>query len=97
MNLNEEQLKDIYSEVEEMAGLFFSADEIAINFGYNEEQTEDFVFAVENKQMSGIVSAYWKGRLTAEITLRKAIKQSALNGSSPSQQMMLNFQKESHK
>jgi hypothetical protein len=41
------------------------------------------------------VAAYLKGRLTAEIVMRKAIKQSAQNGSSPSQQQMLHFLKDS--
>ena len=92
MNLNEQQL----IEVEELAGLFFSPADIAINLELDEDETEYFVAAVECKSTSSpIVAAYMKGWLSADITLRKAIKQSALNGSSPSQQMMLNYQKES--
>ena len=94
MNLNGEQLK----EVEEMAGLFFSPEEIAVNLELNEEWTDCFITAVECKKTSEpIVAAYIRGRLSTEVELRKAIKQSALNGSSPSQQMMMNYQKESRK
>lgn len=92
MNLNEDQL----SEIEEMAGLFFSPEDIAINLELDEEDTELFVAAVACKNTKNYqAGAYLKGWLSAEITLRKAIQQSALNGSSPSQQMMLNYQKES--
>jgi len=92
MNLNEQQL----TEVEELAGLFFSPADVAINLELDEDETDCFVAAVECKSTSApIVAAYMRGWLSADITLRKAIKQSALNGSSPSQQMMLNYQKES--
>jgi len=92
MNLNEQQL----TEVEELAGLFFTPADIAINLELDEDETEYFVAAVECKSISApIVAAYMRGWLSADITLRKAIKQSAINGSSPSQQMMLNYQKES--
>jgi hypothetical protein len=91
MNLSEEQL----SMVEEMAGLFFSPEMIAINLELNTEDSEDFIYGVENKStFRPIVAAYYKGWLDAEITLRKAIKQSAMNGSSPSQQMMINYKRE---
>ena len=92
MNLNEDQL----SEIEQMAGLFFSPEDIAINLELDEEETELFVAAVICKNTKNYqAGAYLRGWLSAEITLRKAIQQSALNGSSPSQQMMLNYQKES--
>ena len=97
MNLTEEQLDEIYAEVQEMAGLFFSPEDIAVNLGYNEDQTLDFVQAVELKLGLQIVTAYLSGRLKSEIELRKSIKQAALNGSNPAQQMMLNYQKESQK
>lgn len=92
MNLSEEQL----SMVEEMAGLFFSPELIAVNLELNEKDTEFFVNAVimQNLQ-SDITKAYFKGWLQTEIELRRAIKQSAMNGSSPSQQMMLNYKRES--
>lgn len=92
MNLNAEQL----SLVEEMAGLFFSPEMIAVNLELNEKDTEEFTIGVINEYTKmKIVAAYFKGRLQSVIDLRTAIKQSAMNGSSPSQQMMLNFQKES--
>ncbi len=92
MNLNEDQL----SEIEEMAGLFFSPQDIAINLELDEEDTEMFIAAVACRNTKNYqAGAYLRGWLSAEITLRKAIQQSALNGSSPSQQMMLNYQKES--
>lgn len=92
MNLNEDQL----SEIEEMAGLFFSPEDIAINLELDEDDTEMFIAAVACRNTKNYqAGAYLRGWLSAEITLRKAIQQSALNGSSPSQQMMLNYQKES--
>lgn len=97
MSLTTEQLEEIYAEVSEMAGLFFSPEEIAINLGYNEEQTDEFVTAVVNKDSSQIVSSYLSGRLQTEIQLRKSIKEAALNGSNPAQQMMLNYQRQSRK
>jgi hypothetical protein len=92
MNFSEDQLK----EIEDMAGLFFGAEDIAINLELNEEESELFGFRIESKNSSfPEVAAYLKGRLTAVIVMRKAIKQSAQNGSSPSQQQMLNFLKDS--
>ena len=92
MNFSEEQLK----EIEDMAGLFFGPDDIAINLELNEEETEAFGFRIDSKNSTfPEVAAYLKGRLTAKIVMRKAIKQSAQNGSSPSQQQMLNFLKDS--
>jgi len=92
MNLNEEQL----SLVEEMAGLFFPPEMIAINLELDEDDTARFIINVQiNTTSMPIVAAYYKGRLQSEIELRKSIKQSANNGSSPSQQMMLNFKRES--
>lgn len=94
MNLTEEQL----SEIEEMAGLFISPEDVATNIEMNEEETENFMHGIVMSNMNKIkncaVDAYKRGWLKTEIELRKAIKQSALNGSSPSQQMMVNFQKE---
>jgi hypothetical protein len=98
MNLDEEQLNELYSEIEEMASLFFSPEEISVNCGFNDDWKEVFVNDVERENNYGkLASAYFKGRLSAEIQLRKAIKQSALNGSSPSQQMMLNFERDSRR
>ena len=92
MNSSEEQLK----LVEEMAGLFFTPEMIAVNLELNDEDTEYFIAAIEGKNTNNpLVAAYFKGWLEAEISLRTAIKQSAMNGSSPSQAQMLNYQRES--
>jgi len=93
MNLSAEQL----NEIENMAALFFSPEEIAVNLGLTEDDAEYFHIAVECKSDAPCSVAYFKGRLTTEIELRKSIKQSALNGSTPAQTAMLNFEKESRK
>ena len=91
MNLSEEQL----SMVEEMAGLFFSPDYIAVNLQLSEDDSVYFYNSVVLKNTSEPASiAYFKGWLESEISLRRAIKQSAMNGSSPSQQMMINYKRE---
>ena len=82
--------------VEEMAGLFFPPEMIAVNLELDDDDTARFVLNVElNTTSMPIVAAYFKGRLQSEIELRRSIKQSANNGSSPSQQMMLKFKRES--
>ena len=92
MNLNEDQL----SEIQQMAGLFFSPEDVAVNLEMDEDDTELFIAAIASRNTrNDQAGAYLRGWLSAEITLRKAIQQSALNGSSPSQQMMLNYQRES--
>jgi len=94
MSLNTEHL-DLVT-IEELASLFFSPGDICINLELNEDDTELFLIGISQKQtFIPAVAAYFKGWFTAEITLRKAIKQSALNGSSPSQQIFLNYQRES--
>ena len=91
MNLSGEQL----DMVMEMGALFFAPEDIAINLGLSEEETELFNEGVSCKN-SGLpmVEAYLRGWLSSEISLRKAIFQAALNGSNPSQQQLLNFLKE---
>lgn len=98
MNFTEEQLNELYNEIEEMAGLFFSPEEIAINAGFNEDWTELFVKDIETMNIHApFANAYFKGRITAGIEIRKAIKQSALNGSNPSLQVMANFENETRR
>jgi len=98
MNLSEDTSKtieDILTMIEEMGGLFFPPEMIAINLEMTEEETEFFVAAIESKNIKNLlVASYFKGWLESEIGLRRAIKQSALNGSSPSQQMMINYKRE---
>ena len=94
MNLNAEQLE----MVEEMAGLFFSPEDIAICLEMNELESDEFAEGVTCKATGQlVVTSYLRGWLSGEVMLRKAIKQAALNGSSPSQQQLLNFQKENRK
>jgi len=94
MNLNAEQL----DMVEEMAGLFFSPEDISICLELSELKREEFADGVTCKATrQPIVASYLKGWLSGEVLLRKAIKQAALNGSSPSQQQLINFQKENRK
>ena len=85
MNLTGEQL----SEVRDMAGLFFSIEEIAENI---ETDIEEIEMEMALKQ-GEFYKAYRYGWLEAEIKLRKSIQQAAENGSNPAQQMLLNFQK----
>ena len=80
MNFNEDQLK----EIESMASLFFNPEEIAINLEVDEA---DFLEMLLTKSGNGY-TAYMKGRLKTDTDIRQAILQSALNGSSPAQQMM---------
>ena len=92
MNLTTEHL----DAIEELASLFFSPDDICINLELDDTDSEVLKFAIAEKQIQHPDAAsYFKGWFTAEIAMRKAIKQSAMNGSSPSQQIFLNYQRES--
>jgi hypothetical protein len=85
MNLSEEQLK----EVEEMAELFFNVNEIAANIEADAEALD-----LEMEMKRGLFyRAYMKGWLKGDVALRRSIAKAAENGSSPAQQMMLNYQK----
>ncbi|MFZ4401480.1 MAG: hypothetical protein ACOYO1_15700 [Bacteroidales bacterium] len=84
MNFSEEQLK----EIERMAAMFFTAEEIAVNI---EVDAEDFAILILAKQGPAYMS-YMTGWLKTDVELRKCILQSALNGSSPAQQMMKEYQ-----
>jgi hypothetical protein len=88
MNLSEEQR----NEVEEMAGLFFSVEDIADNLELGEEDLEELQADMQMKR-GEFYKAYRKGWLCAQVRLRKQIEKAAENGSNPAQQMMLNFQK----
>ena len=87
MNLTEEQLK----EVETMAGLFLSVSEICAVLELDEETADYFDSCMIVKNNHPFVKAFMKGRLTAEVQLRTAIKQAALNGSNPAQGQMIEF------
>jgi hypothetical protein len=89
MNLTEDQLK----EIEDMAGLFFSVEDIADNLELDESQLETLQLDMQLKR-GQFYKAYRKGWLISEVKLRRSIEKAADNGSNPAQQMMLNFQKQ---
>lgn len=80
MNLTEDQLK----EIESMASLFFSPEEIAQNI---EVDPDEFLLLLKS-QAGDAFTRYMRGRLSSEVDLRRAIQQAALHGSTPAQQMM---------
>lgn len=84
MNFTQEQLE----EIEAMATLFLPPDDIAINIGVD---PEEFAELIHIKTGLGYL-AYFKGWIKTEVKLRNSILQAALNGSSPAQQMMLQYQ-----
>ncbi len=88
MHLSGEQLKSI----EEMASLFFAPQEIAVNLEIGD--VEKFC-AMLGLREGDAWNAFQRGRLRTEAQLRSAIRQAALNGSSPAQQMMIEFLKSS--
>ena len=89
MNLSEEQL----SEIQEMAGLFFSIQDISDNLEMNQGEVEDLLLDFQLKT-GEFYRAYRRGWLMSEVKLRKSIEKAAENGSNPAQQMMLSFQKQ---
>lgn len=68
--LSEEQLK----EIEELAGYFFTEEEVAEITGIGPEA-------------NGFKKAFRRGSLKAEAELRKVIIKTAMDGSSPAQTM----------
>lgn len=84
MHLSEEQLNEIQS----MASLFFTPEEIAVNI---EVDPSDFLLSIKS-QYGQAYKRFMAGRFSAEVELRKAVQQAALNGSSPAQQIMINWQ-----
>lgn len=87
MNLNEEQLK----EVESLAGLFFHPADIMTAIGLPAHEAENFMEIIWLHNAHPLYIAYHKGRMTASIELRHAIKQAALNGSNPAQNTMIEY------
>ena len=87
MHFSEEQL----NEIQEMAALFFLPEQIAINI---EVDADDFTELITNKT-GDAYKAYCTGRLTTEMELRTAIKNAALNGSTPAQTLLVAFYKDS--
>ena len=87
-------MEEHYKAIEEMASLFFSPIDIADNLEICEEEKEAFCACISLK--TGEVYRYFRrGRIRTEIELRNAVKMAAMNGSSPAQNMMINFYKDS--
>lgn len=82
---------DQLTEIQNMAGLFFTPEEIAINI---EVDPEDFANLIK-AQSGDAYKHYMAGRFSSDVELRKAIQQAALNGSTPAQQSMLILLKDS--
>ena len=87
MLFSEEQL----NEITEMAALYFGPEQIAINI---EVDPDDFTDLITNKIGTGY-KAYCTGRLSSEIELRTAIKNAAMNGSTPAQTLFVTYFKDS--
>ena len=88
--------KEELAEVENMAGLFFSPEDICLAMGWSQEIFNYFLLSVQSKDVADIVcQSYFKGRIAAEIELRQSIKQAAKNGSNPAQVSLLTFQQNS--
>jgi hypothetical protein len=87
MNLTEEQLK----EVEAMAGLFFTVEDICTVLELDAETVDYLDSCMSVKNNHPFVKAYFAGRLSAEVQLRTAIKQAAMNGSNPAQSTMIDY------
>lgn len=87
MNFSEEQLE----EAESMASLFYSVDDIMIALEIENIEQEEFRDIIQYHNSHLMFKAYHRGRLTADIELRTAIKMAALNGSNPAQTTMIHY------
>ena len=85
MEFTEKELQTI----EELASLFFSLKDIAIVL---EKNPEEFI-SIINLEEGIAYSMYKKGWIASEIEIRKSLMESATNGSSPAQEMMLEINK----
>ena len=74
-----------------MAALFLSPESIAINI---ECDSDEFTELIQNK-IGDAFKAYCSGRLRSEIELRTAIRNAAMNGSTPAQTLFVNYFKDS--
>jgi hypothetical protein len=86
MNLSEEQIKDI----EQMAELFYSPEEIAINIEVDADEFKAQILAKSGAPFTAYMSGFFRG----DMQLRKGIAQAAANGSNPAQQMLREIQKQ---
>ena len=87
MNFSEEQLE----EVESMASLFYSVDDIMIAIEIDFTNEEEFKDILLLESSHPLFKAYHRGRLTSDIQLRTSIKMAALNGSNPAQSAMKDY------
>ncbi len=83
MNLSEEQL----SAISDMASLFYTPKEIAINL---EVDIDDFDMEIKSEQ-GPVYKAFMKGWFESDMKLRRSTLQSAINGSTPSIQVIENY------
>ena len=83
MNLTEEQL----SAISDMASLFYTPKEIAINL---EVDIDDFDMEIKSEH-GPIYKAFMKGWFESDMKLRRSTLQSAINGSTPSIQVIENY------
>ena len=88
MNYTAKELETI----EEMGALFFAPTDIAILL---EKDVDSFLNEIR-LESSEAYKRYKLGWLTAEITLRKSVMQSAENGSNPAQVMMFELNKKNN-
>ncbi|MFZ4413886.1 MAG: hypothetical protein ACOYOV_12450 [Bacteroidales bacterium] len=85
MSYEENELKMI----EELAGLFFKAEDIAVVLEIDPQE-----FSCEIKLgESEAAKVFARGWLNSERELRKSVYESAINGSNPAQLIMLEFNK----
>lgn len=82
INLSKEQLENIYTA----ASLLFAPEDIATMIGIPAEYVPLFKRKCLHRELGGeIYTSYQKGKLEQEMLIRKAILQSARNGSPPAQ------------
>ena len=86
MNYTSDELQTI----EDMAALFYSYKEIAIVL---EVDVEEFK-ALMRLEEGNAYSRYQKGWITSDMSIRKSLLESAVNGSSPAQMMLMELNKE---
>ena len=86
MNYTQEELQTI----EDMAALFYSYKDIAIVL---EVDVEEFK-ALMRLEEGNAYSRYQKGWITSDMSIRKSLLESAINGSSPAQMMLMELNKD---
>jgi hypothetical protein len=81
---------DELQTIEDMAALFYSYKDIAIVL---EVDVEEFK-ALMRLEEGNAYSRYQKGWITSDMSIRKSLLESAVNGSSPAQMMLMELNKE---